>query len=355
MFTKLLLACTVLTALVILPSGAAAGDNASRFDFDFGGGAAYVSLPKVNGFATDINTDFGDFVRQFDGTPALEGWGPAVGAHFGSPDFDGGFFSGARFDADITGVWASATPSPPIHLADRPYPAFSDFLAEIPINGGINPAAISFPGTSPNQQVDMSFWQIDGALTLERPVAVVNGTELSILAGPRLAYQEQDYQATITGSALGTNLEYSLDEDVAAFFGGPEIGFRSLMRLPGGGDFHVTGRAAAVWYDAQLDAHQRFTGFVGGVVHDDLSLHDTDDNVGARLELASGVAVPIPNTRFVFTVDGSFVWWSAVPQVVNPRSGPGYNHFTDAPSPARLGSDDMFVASLMARIKIALP
>ena len=87
----------------------------------------------------------------------------------------------------------------------------------------------------------------------------------------------------------------------------------------------------------------------------DLTRHDSSDDFSARLELASGVAVPIPNSRVLLTLDGNVVWWSAVPQVVNPSSGPGIDANDHAFSPTHLGSDDMFTASLTAGLKIPLP
>ena len=60
-------------ALVGLTQWAATADkDASRFDFAFSAGGAYLSLPAVNRFSTAIDNGPFVFLRQFDGTTALQ-------------------------------------------------------------------------------------------------------------------------------------------------------------------------------------------------------------------------------------------------------------------------------------------
>ena len=247
-------------ALVGLTQWAAAADgDGSRFDFAFSAGGAYLSLPGVNGFSTTIDNGPFVFLRQFDGTTALEEFAPSVSLHLGTPDFDSRFFGGVHMNFDISGVWVSASDNADTVLAEAPSPSLADeYLDVLPINGDSIPGLPIFlgPGFTPHQHVTMDFWQVEGAITLEGPATRRGASEVSILAGPRLAYQEQDYSATITDSSGHTTNRHDLDESVSAFFGGPEIGFRSVMPFGNGGDFHVIGRAAALWYGARLDAHQ---------------------------------------------------------------------------------------------------
>ena len=310
-------------ASVGLPHWAAADVDGSRFDFAFSAGGAYVSLPGVNGFSTTIDNGPFVFLRQFDGTTALEEFAPSVSLHLGTPDFDSPFFGGVHMNFDISGVWVSASDNADTVLAEAPSPSLADeFLDVLPINGDL----ISRSSYLPRSRINSAPARHDGllagrgAITLEGPATRRGASEVSILAGPRLAYQEQDYSATITDSSGHSSNRHDLDESVSAFFGGPEIGFRSVMPFGNGGDFHVIGRAAALWYGARLDAHQRLD---ANNLDLDLDRHDSSDDFSARIELASGVAVPIPNTRVLLTLDGNVVWWSAVPQVVNPSSGPG--------------------------------
>src|SRR4051812_20069922 len=87
------------STLIGLPQWAAAAEkDASRFDFAFSAGGAYLSLPAVNRFATTIDDQPFVFLRQFDGTPALEEFAPSVALHLGTPDFDGRFFGGAHMN-----------------------------------------------------------------------------------------------------------------------------------------------------------------------------------------------------------------------------------------------------------------
>jgi len=211
------------------------------------------------------------------------------------------------------------------------------------------------PGQNAHEHVDEDFWQVEGAFTLERPLTTMGSTAVSFLAGPRLAYQEQDYEATIVGTGLQLPpglppQKYVIEEDVSAFFVGPEVGVRSVMPFGNGADFHVVGRAAALWYDARLSAEQEFA-----LEHFGLKRHDTEDGFTARIELAPGISLPIPNSSAVFTLDGSVIWWSGVPSVVNPRSGPGIDANHQRFTPVHLGSDDMLGVSVKAGMKIALP
>ena len=168
------------------------------------------------------------------------------------------------------------------------------------------------------------------------------------LAGPRLAYQEQDYSATITDGSGTPAMRHDL-ERCLRLFGGPEIGFRSVMPFGNGGDFHLIGRAAALWYGA-LDAHQL------------LDATDLDLDLTVATAVRPSVRVwswrrgsgSDPNSRMLLTLDGNVVWWSAVPQVVNPSSGPGIDANDHAFSPATSAAAT-FTASLTAGLKIPLP
>ena len=119
----------------------------------------------------------------------------------------------------------------------------------------------------------------------------------------------------------------------------------------GGASYHVTARAAALYVDSNLKAAQ--DALIGGNSVYRVATRDTDDGFSGRVELGSGITLPFPNSKMLLSLDGSVTWWSAVPQIVNPRSGKGVNSASKNFPAAHLTTGDMWTAQ--ATVKATIP
>ncbi len=335
-----------LSGLAITPSALAADGFTvppSPSDLGLDVGVVYARLPSVNGFGFAVDDLGYDFIRQYDHSQAIEGAGPGVSLHLGLPDFaTRGWFGDAKMNIDIDAFWIMDTVSAHTNLAS------GEFLDMLPVNGGPtfdglyfgNPASIKSKG-------DANLSSVDVAWTLEHPMG---DRGMSVLFGPRFAYQAQSYSVT-TSSSLET-FEFLTKENVSAYFVGPEIGVRKVGPLGGGATYELIARAAALYLDSHLDAAQKV--LVGGSSVFKLNGHDNNDGFSGRVELGSGVTMPFPNSAMLLSLNGSVTWWSAVPQVVNPRSGPGVNAASKNFRAASLSTGDMWTAKAMAKVTVPL-
>lgn len=316
----------------------------SPYELGLDFGVVYASVPSINGLGFSVDDFNYDFVRQYGGASAIEGFGPAVSLHLGAPDFGGrGWFDGARVNLDAQAFWVMSNISARANLDDEEY------LDLLPVDGGPTFGDLYFDPAQIKSHGEGRFGALDVALTVERSFAHGAGNT-SVLVGPRFAYQSQTWDVT-TGSSV-EDFDFRLNQQVSAWFVGPEVGIRHVQPMGGGAEFNVIARAAALYFDADLDSSQHV--LVDGDKVFGLHSRDNDDGFSGRIELGSGFTVPFPNSRALFSLDGSVTWWSAVPQIVNPRSGPGKAANTANFRAAHLATDDMWTAKAVARVTIPL-
>ena len=331
-----------------IPGLALAADPVDKpFELSLTAGAAYVGLPNVNGFATAIDDRSFNFIRRFGGDTGI-GIGPAFSLDFLSPTFDGpDLLGGARINVELDGIWATASASTETELEP------DELLDLLPIDGGPSPGALFTTPQRPREDVDAQFLQFEAAFDIDQPLRSVGPTNLSVLLGPRVAYQEQNFEATIVDDLRLTDTHYELDERVWTIFAGPEIGFKATTRFANDVELHLTTRAAALWYRAELNADQSFMALppVGlGRNH----AFDAAEDFSTRLELTTGFTMPLRNSRMFFSLDGSVVWWTAVPEIVNPSSSPGVVASSHDFTASHLGKGNMLTAALTARLTLPI-
>lgn len=322
----------------------------SPYELGLDVGVVYVRLPSVNGFAYSVDHDNYDFIRQYDHSTAIEGFGPSLSGHLGIPDLGGrGWFGDSKLNIDADVFWVMNKLSASTHLSAT-CACDAQFLDLLPVNGGPTFDGLFFdPVANIKSKGNANFDGVDVALTLEHMANGDANSGVSFLFGPRFAYQSQRYKVT-TSSSLEP-FQFRTKEDVAAYFIGPDIGIQKVGPLGGGASYHVVARAAALYLDSNLKAAQDV--LVGGNSAFRLAQRDTEDTFSGRVELASGITVPVPNSKMTVSLDGSVIWWSAVPQIVNPRSGKGVNAGSKNFPATHLTTDDMWMAK--ATVKATIP
>jgi hypothetical protein len=321
----------------------------SPYELGLDVGVVYVRLPSVNGFAYSVDHDNYDFIRQYDHSTAIEGFGPSLSAHLGIPDLGGrGWFGDSKLNIDADAFWVLNNLSAGTHLSAT-CGCDAQFLDLLPVNGGPTFDSLFFdPIANIKSKGTANFEGVDVALTLEHMANADSG--LSFLFGPRFAYQSQKYKVT-TSSSLEP-FQFRTKEDVAAYFIGPEVGVQKVGPLGGGASYHLIARAAALYLDSNLKASQDVVSGSGTVFHL-FDQRDSKDTFSGRVELGTGITVPVPNSKMYLSLDGSVIWWSAVPQIVNPRSGKGVNAASKNFPAAHLNTGDMWMAK--ATVKATIP
>jgi len=322
----------------------------SPYELGLDVGVVYVRLPSVNGFAYAVDDIDYNFLRQYDHPTSIEGFGPSVSAHLGIPDLGGrGWFGDSKLNIDADVFWVMNNLSASTHLSAT-CDCDAQFLDLLPVNGGPTFDGLFFdPVANIKSKGNANFDGVDVALTLEHMANGDANSGVYFLFGPRFAYQSQKYKVT-TSSSLEP-FDFRIKEDVAAYYVGPDIGVRKVGALGGGASYHLVARAAALYLDSNLNARQDV--LVGGNSAFHLASKDTENTFSGRVELGTGITVPVPNSKMLLSLDGSVIWWSAVPQIVNPRSGKGINAGSKNFQAAHLTTDDMWMAQ--ATVKATIP
>ena len=329
-------ACAIaLLAVPTMASGEPARvAGASGIVIEGGLGIEFVSLPRINGFATVIDQASFLFIRQSDPTPRLEDVGGSAHIKISIPGRAVGL--PWRLNLAVEGAIVSDKTGRTITTAA------GEFLDTLPINGNPSPGAIASGGTSATLRVRADADYVLTSATAELPGAMRFGP-ITTWVEVGVAYMRLNSTWNADHIVTGVTA-HSLNEKALGQYVGPVLAFNSVYPLSPNVQLVGRSRIYGFWYDGDLDARQTLG--VATVVS------DSDNAFGVRLDSKYGLELNGGGgTRVGFYVTSN--WQQNVAQIVNPRSAPGVDANAVNFTPTHLEKGEMY--SVGGEVRVIIP